>query len=188
MGIFDSLRRKKSPPNSDRKRLEKDVQRLIDESGKRIAAAYAHAEQVIQSQPKLTERDRTLIEAASIGLIPVPAHLAWMLEGYNRTVAETQRLENEIYDEYGIAYDDKSAAYSLLRWSLLPAAQGAKEHLAFQVSDPRRQLPQLGKSTPGRAMEYVPAASGSRIGDSPRASYIEYSIGQAGKRTPSLTF
>ena len=111
MGIFDSLRRKKSPPNSDRKRLEKDVQRLIDESGKRIAAA----EQVIQSQPKLTERDRTLIEAASISLIPVPAHLAWMLEGYNRTVAEAKRLENEIYDEYGIAFDDQSSVYSLLR-------------------------------------------------------------------------
>ena len=38
-----------------------------------------------------------------------------MLEGYNRTVAEAQRLENEIYDEYGIAFDDKSSAYSLLR-------------------------------------------------------------------------
>lgn len=115
MGIFDSLRRKKSLPNSGGKRLDKNVERLLEDYGRRISAAYADAEQVKQSQPKLSERDGMLIEAASMGLIPVPVHLASTLEEYDKMVAEAQRLENEIFDDYQVAFDDQFSAYSLLR-------------------------------------------------------------------------
>lgn len=115
MGIFDKLRRSQSSADSRSKRLEKDVDRLLEEYRRKISAAYADAERVIKRQPKLSDRDAMLLEAASIGLMPVPVHLAPVLEGYNKTVAEAQRLGREMYAEHGVVFDDHFSAYSHLR-------------------------------------------------------------------------
>lgn len=95
--------------------MDKNVERLLEEYRAKISAAYAHAEQVRRSQPKLNERDAMLLEGSSIRLIPVPVHLALFLEDYDKTVAEAQRLEKQMYTECGVVNDHQSSAYSHLR-------------------------------------------------------------------------
>ncbi|MFC1971641.1 hypothetical protein ACFLV0_06965 [Chloroflexota bacterium] len=95
--------------------MDKNIEPLLEEYRERISAAYAHAEQVIQSQPKLDKRDAMLLEASSIRLIPVPVHLAQYLEDYDKMVTEAQQLETQMYTDYGVVYDQPPSAYSLLR-------------------------------------------------------------------------
>ncbi len=95
--------------------MDKAVERLLEEYKTKIDAANAEYEQVIRSQPQLNERDRMLVEASSIRLIPVPAHLAQLLDDYDKMVYETLRLEQELFAEYGLVDDNQMSAYSFLR-------------------------------------------------------------------------
>jgi hypothetical protein len=65
-------------------RLDKDVERLLEEYRVKISAAYASTEQVKQSQPKLNEREAILLEASSIHLIPVSVYLVMFLDYWKR--------------------------------------------------------------------------------------------------------